>query len=109
VFRSPLHLVRSVLRESGAETTILLYATIFYALAGLVAGSVFTTSTLLLLLTILVAQAVSLSLVDVHSLGSWTIINVAVVQVGYLAGIFTRRILEQAGYAIPPAEIRWPQ
>jgi len=97
------------LRESGAETTILLYVTIFYALAGLVAGSVFTIGMLLLLLGILVVEAATLTLVDVQNLGSWTIINIAAVQVGYLAGIFPRKILEQAGYAIPPVEIRWPQ
>lgn len=87
----------------------MLYATIFYALAGLVAGSVFTIRTLLLLLSIMLVEAASVALVDNRDVGLWTIINIAAAQVGYLAGIFPRKILEQVGYAIPPVEIRWPQ
>ncbi len=77
----------------------MLYAAIFHFLAGTITGSVFKIRTLLLLVGLVAAESVVLSLVHGTEAGLWALINVATLQIGYLAGIFGRVALEQAGYA----------
>ena len=86
----------------------MLYATIFYSLAGVVTGSVFKIRTLLLLLAVILIEAATLSAVDVRVAAWWALANVISVQFSYLAGIFVRRTLEQTGYSLPPVIPRSP-
>ena len=86
----------------------LLYATIFHSLAGAVTGSVFRTRTLLLLLAIVGFEALILAASDLRAALMWALINVSAVQVSYIAGLFARGMLEQAGVVLPPARIRRP-
>ena len=91
-----------MLRNSSAGSQILLYATIFHSLAGVVTGSVFKIRTLLLLLAVILTEAAALSPLDVRVAAWWALVNVISVQFAYLAGIFFRRTLEQTGYSLPP-------
>ena len=91
-----------MLRNSSAGSQILLYATIFHSLAGVVTGSVFKIRALLLLLAIILTEAAALSPLDVRVAAWWALVNVISVQFAYLAGIFFRRTLEQTGYSLPP-------
>ena len=86
----------------------MLYATIFHSLAGAVTGSVFRTRTLLLLLAIVGFEALILAASDLRAALMWALINVSAVQVSYIAGLFARGMLEQAGVVLPPARIRRP-
>ena len=81
----------------------------FHFLAGSVAGSVFKTRTLLFLLILLMIEAAALAVVDFRAAAFWAVMNITTIQVGYVAGIFGRRALEQAGYSLPPVRVRWPQ
>jgi hypothetical protein len=84
----------------------LLYATIFHLLAGSVTGSVFKVRTLLILLAFVLIESVILAIVHGSIAGPWALANLTVVQVGYLAGIYLRGVLEQAGYLLPSVRTR---
>jgi hypothetical protein len=92
----------------GAGTKNLLYAAILHLLAGAVAGSVFKIRTLLLLLSFVLIEAVVLILADIRMAGLWALVNLSTVQVGYIAGVLARGVLEQAGFSLPPVRIRRP-
>jgi hypothetical protein len=77
----------------------LLYAATLHLLAGAVTGSVFKIRTLLLLVGLVVVESIILALVHGGTFGLWALTNVAVVQIGYLAGVYGRAVLEQAGFA----------
>ena len=80
----------------------MLYATTFYFLAGAITGTVFKTRTLLILLGLVLIESVILALVHSSIPWLWAVENLTIVQVGYLAGLYGRRNLEQAGYLLPP-------
>jgi hypothetical protein len=84
----------------------LLYATILHALAAVVAGSIFRTRTLTVMLIVVTVEAVALTAFGVTGVLVWAVSNLITIQLGYLAGIFVRRTVELFGYAIPPARIR---
>jgi hypothetical protein len=92
----------------GAGTKNLLYATAFLFLAGAVTGSVFKTRTLLLVLFLGLGEAGLLAIADIRFAAIWAIVSLTAIQVGYLSGVLTREILAQAGFSIPPADVRWP-
>ena len=71
-------------------------------------GSVFKVQALLLLLVVVGLEAAGLAVADIRAAAIWAIVNLAVIQAGYLAGIFGRRALEQAGYVMPPVGVRRP-
>jgi hypothetical protein len=79
----------------------LLYATILHLLAGAVAGSVFRIQILFILLGLIFVESVMLTLVHGNIVGLWAPANFIGVQLGYLVGIYGRRVLEQAGYLLP--------
>jgi hypothetical protein len=79
---------------------------IFHFLAGAVAGSVFKTRTLLLIMSFVLGEAGLLMLVDPSHAGLWVVVNLTATQVGYLCGVFGRATLEQAGYSLPPVDVR---
>ncbi len=75
-------------------------------MAGVVAGSIFKTSTLTVLLIVVPVEAVALTAFGVPEVLLWAVSNLVTIQLGYFAGIFVRRAVEQFGYLIPPARIR---
>jgi hypothetical protein len=87
----------------------LLYATILHALAGVVAGSIFRIPTLTTLLIVVLGEAVALTVLGVPEVLPWAASNLMTIQLGYFAGIFARRTVEQFGYSVPPARMRRPQ
>ena len=86
----------------------LFYAVIFHSLAGAVTGSVFKVRTLLLLLIFVLIEAAILAVMDVRIAGFWALGNLSMVQIGYVAGLYARGVLEQAGYSLPPIRINRP-
>jgi hypothetical protein len=79
---------------------------VFHFLAGAVAGSVFKTRTLLLIMSFVLGEAGLLMLVDPGHAGLWVVVNLTATQVGYLSGVLGRATLEQAGYSLPPVDVR---
>jgi hypothetical protein len=92
----------------GAGIRNLFYTVIFHSLAGAVTGSVFKVRTLLLLLIFVLIEAAILAVMDIRIAGFWALANVSMVQIGYVAGLYARGVLEQAGYLLPPARINRP-
>ena len=88
-----------VLNESGKGPHILLYAVILHLLAGTVAGAVFRVSTLLILLGCVAVEPAILAYLHNSDAAPLVFINLVVVQVGYLAGIYGRGILEHVMYS----------
>jgi hypothetical protein len=92
----------------GAGAKNWLNAMIFHFLAGAVTGSVFKTRTLLLIMSFVLGEAGLLVLVDPSQVGLWLVVNLTATQVGYLSGVLGRAALEQAGYSLPPVDVRGP-
>lgn len=69
------------------------YTIILHLLAGTVAGSVFRVGTLLLLVGLIVVEPVILAVLQSSTPVYLVIIDLAVVQVGYLVGIISRGVL----------------
>jgi hypothetical protein len=92
----------------GAGAKNWLNAMIFHFLAGAVTGSVFKTRTLLLIMSFVLGEAGLLVLVDPSQVGLWLVVNLTATQVGYLSGVLGRATLEQAGYSLPPVDVRGP-
>ena len=86
----------------------MLYASAFHFLAGAVTGSVFKTRALLLVLFLVLGEAGFLAIADVRFAAIWAVVNLMAIQIGYLSGVLTRGLLAQAGYSIPPVDLRWP-
>jgi hypothetical protein len=78
----------------------LFYATLLHLLAGAVTGSVFRIRTLLFLLGIVGVESTVLLLVQGTAATPWAIANLVAVQLGYLAGIYGRGVLEHSGSAL---------
>ena len=94
------------IRGAGAKNW--LNAMMFHFLAGAVAGSVFKTRTLLLIMSFVLGEAGLLMLADPSHVGLWLVVNLTATQVGYLSGVLGRATLEQAGYSLPPIDVRGP-
>lgn len=77
----------------------MLYATIFHLLAGMITGSIFKVRILLLVLGFVLVEFVILAFVHGNAAGLWAAASLLVVEMGYVAGIFGRRIFEQASYS----------
>jgi len=85
----------------------LLYAATMHLLAGAVTGSVFKVHMLLLWLFVILAEAAILSATNFSTAALWASANLCSIEVGYVLGLFSRKIMEQAGYAGP--SIRTPR
>ena len=84
----------------------MLASIIFHCLAGAVAGSVFKVRTLLMLLGVVLVESAILALAHDGIAALWALVDLVGVQVGYLAGIYARSVLEQAGYLLPRIQTR---
>jgi hypothetical protein len=78
----------------------LLYAIIFHLLAGGVTGSIFKVRTLLLVLSFVLVEFAILAFVEGSNAVLWAVASLIAVQVGFAAGIYTRGLLEHAGYSL---------
>ena len=87
----------------------MLYAAVFHFLAGVVTGSVFKIRTLLALLIVIFSEVVVLVAMASELAAVWAIGNLLAIQMGYCAGIYLRSLAEEAGYSVPPVEVRSPE
>jgi len=62
--------------------------------------------TLLLILTVVLAESAWLVVRGVEGAAMWGLANIASIQVAYFGGICLRLFLEQAGYRLPPVDVR---
>ena len=69
--------------------------------AGVVAGSIFTVRTLLILVGIVLVECVTATVALGWSAGFCSVGGLVAVQIGYLAGIYLRSVLEHVGIAHP--------
>ena len=88
-----------VLKELGKGPRILLYVIILHLLAGVVAGAGFNVRTLMIMLGFVFAEPAILSFAHIGIAAPLVFINLVVVQVGYLAGIYGRGIFEHVIYS----------
>jgi hypothetical protein len=77
-----------------------------HLLAGAVTGSVFKVPMLVLWLFVISAEAAILSATNISTAALWASVNLCSIEAGYVLGLFSRKIMEQAGYAGP--SIRTP-
>jgi hypothetical protein len=75
-------------------------------LAGAVTGSLFKIRTLLILLGFVCAESILLVFVQGSIAGLETIANLIALQIGYFTGVYTRSVLEHAGYSFPSVRTR---
>jgi hypothetical protein len=82
------------------RTDNLLYAIIFHLLAGGVTGSIFKVRTLLLVLSFVLVEFAIVALVEGRIAVLWAVASLIAVQVGFVAGMYSRGLLEHAGYSL---------
>lgn len=87
----------------------MLYAATIHLLAGIVTGSVFKIQMLLLWLFVIAAEAAILSATNLSTAALWASANLCSIEVGYVLGLFSRKFMEQAGYAGPSIRTTRPQ
>jgi hypothetical protein len=87
----------------------LLYAAVFHFFAGVLTGSVFRIRTLIAVLFLVLSEVVVFAAMASEFAAVWAVGNLIAVQMGYCAGIYLRRLAEQAGYSVPPVQARSPE
>jgi hypothetical protein len=85
---------------------ILIAAVAFHFFAGLVAGSVFAARTLLTLIAIVLVECIGVTMAWGISAGLESLASLIGLQVGYLAGVYARSVLEHIGLAQPSIRAR---
>jgi hypothetical protein len=78
----------------------------FHFLAGSVTGSIFAVRTLLTLVALVLIECVGVTIAWGVSMGFWSLGSLIAVQMGYLGGIYFRRVLEHVGIAEPNVRLR---
>jgi hypothetical protein len=84
----------------------LLYATIFHFLAGAIAGALFKTRTLLLLLAFVSIESVIIAFAETRTAIIWASVGIITVQFGYVVGIGVRGLLERTKSSSPRTILR---
>jgi hypothetical protein len=79
----------------------LISAIALHLIAGTVAGSIFAVRTLLALVAIVLLECLAAAIALGFTAGLYAAGGLVAVQVGYLAGIYLRSVLEHAGIAQP--------
>ncbi len=77
--------------------------------AGAVAGSMFTVRTLLVLVGFVLVECVTATVALGFTAGLWSAGGLVAVQIGYLAGIYLRSVLEHMGIAHPSIRPHHPR
>ncbi len=80
-----------------------------HLVAGAVAGSMFTVRTLLVLVGIVLVECVTATVALGLFVGLCSMGGLVAVQIGYLAGIYLRSVLEHAGIAQPSIRSHHPR
>jgi hypothetical protein len=75
-------------------------------LAGSVAGSIFAVRTLLTLVALVLVECAGMTVALGLAVGGWLLASLVALQIGYLAGIYIRSVLERAGFAVSGAQPR---
>lgn len=75
----------------------MLTSVVLHLAAGIVAGSVFTIPTLLVLVVALLAEAIGLAFIYGPAAGLAPFLGIMAVQFGYITGIYVRSQLERLG------------
>jgi hypothetical protein len=75
----------------------LIYVILLHFTAGTIVGSLFTVATLVVLLALEAALSVGLLCIYGPVVGLAWLANAVALQVGYLAGVYLRGLLEEAG------------
>lgn len=78
----------------------MIFAALLHLIAGMIAGSIFSVQTLLLLIALVMAECVSVAVILSLTSGLWALQLLIAVQLGYLAGIYLRSVVEARGAAI---------
>ena len=84
----------------------MLYAIALYWLAGVVTGSIFKVQILLVLVGVILVESLVLAFAHGSIAVAWAFASLSAVEVGYLAGMYSRRVLEQTGYSTRSARTR---
>jgi hypothetical protein len=79
-----------------------------HVVAGAVAGSMFTVRTLLAIVGLVLVECVVVT-VALGLTGLWSVGGLVSVQIGYLAGIYLRSVLEHMGIAQPSVRPHHPR
>lgn len=87
----------------------MLYAAAIHLLAGAVTGSVFKVQMLLLWLFVIAAEAAILSATNLSTAALWASANLSSIEAGYVLGLFSRKIMEEAGYVVPSIKMPRPR
>ena len=77
--------------------------------AGAVAGTMFTVRTLLAMVAIVLVECVVATVALGFAAGLWSMGGLVAVQIGYLAGIYLRSVLEHMGIAQPSIRSHHPR
>jgi hypothetical protein len=80
-----------------------------HLVAGAVAGSMFTVRTLLALVAFAVVECVAATVALGLTAGLYSVGSLVAVQIGYLAGIYLRSVLERVGIAQPSVRPHHPR
>jgi hypothetical protein len=86
-------------RRPGSNGLISVVA--IHLLAGLVTGAMFAVRTLLTLVAIVLIECVVVTIARGPSVGLWSMGSLIAIQMGYLAGIYLRSVLEYVGVGEP--------
>lgn len=83
----------------------LFYSAIGHGLVGAVTGAVFPIQALLGLMVLTTLESAATTVLFGLTAGLWSLVNLVALQVGYLAGIYIRSLLEKAGLAQPSTRV----
>jgi hypothetical protein len=76
----------------------LLYAAIFNGLASVVTGSIFKIQSLLVLFAFVFIETGILGVAQTENAGFWLFANIVVIEIGYLAGVGVRALVEHVDH-----------
>jgi hypothetical protein len=88
------------------EQVVLIYGVAVHFFVGLVTGSVFAVRTLLGLVAVVLLECLVAAIVYGAAYGFWWLSALLAVQLGYLAGLYVRSVLEHAGLTASNARTR---
>lgn len=85
----------------------MLTSVVLHVAAGIIAGSLFTIPTLMILLLVLLGEMIAAAVLYGGMAMVGPVLGIIAVQTGYLAGIYARSLLERSGHA--RADLRTPR
>ncbi len=86
----------------------MIYVAAFHLLAGVITGAVFAVRTLLTLIGLVLAECIGVAIALGASAGLWSLSGLVAIQIGYLAGVFLRDVVEVTRVTEPGPGRRHP-